>query len=80
MSDYERKGDTVLDLVLQKLEDLDTKLEKHMVEEENKISELIDAWNTSKHIVLFVKWTAAIITSLALGWAWVTDHFTIGIK
>ncbi len=78
--EHTRKGDQLIELILEKLEALDTKLENHMREEDNKIGELVDAWNASKHIVTFVKWTAAIVTSVALGWAWITDHFTVGVK
>ena len=77
---HNRRGDQLIELVLEKIEALDQKLENHMKEEDAKISDLVDAWNASKHIVVFVKWTAAIITSIALGWAWVTNHFEVGVK
>jgi hypothetical protein len=75
-----RHDDTVLDLILEKIEALDSKLSNHITEEDNKIGELVDAWNTSKHIVWFVKWLATIAAALALSWAWVHNHFTVGIK
>lgn len=80
MEDYERKGDTLLQLLIEKIDAIDQKLDKHMQEEEDKISELIEAWNTGRHVVWFIKMAAGIGVSIALGWAWITDHFTIGIK
>lgn len=78
--DYERKGDALIELLIEKLESLDKKLDDHMKEESTKITELLEAWNTGKHVVWFIKIAATIGVSIALGWAWITDHFTIGLK
>ena len=74
---YERKGDALIQELIDKISDLDKKLDNHMKEESDKISELLEAWNTGKHVVWFIKIAATIGISIALGWAWITDHFTI---
>ncbi len=80
MAPYERKGDALIELLIEKIDALDKKLDNHMVDESKKIADLLEAWNTGKHVVSFIKIAATVGASIALGWAWITDHFTIGIK
>ena len=71
---------TLLELLISKIDAIDAKLEQHMTDEEKKIGELLEAWNTAKGIVWFVKAAAGVVTVAALTWAWVTSHFVIGVK
>jgi hypothetical protein len=69
-----------LELIISKIDTLDAKLDKHIQDEENRIGELVEAWKTAKGIVWFVKITAGVVASLAIGWAWISNHFVIGVK
>lgn len=80
MTEYDRKSDALIQLLVDKIEALDNKLEKHMANETNDIKELKEAFDTAKHVVSFVKWTSTIVASLAVAWVFFKEHFTFGIK
>lgn len=70
-----------------KLDRLDARLDSHMVKEEKDkeqqmkdIAELKETFNAAKVAITVVKWGAALIGAIALSWAFIKDHFTIGIK
>ena len=69
-----------LGLILQKIEDLDHKLDRHMEEEEKKIGDLLDAWNAAKGVVWFVKAFAGVIAAVAATWLFLNQNIHIGIK
>jgi hypothetical protein len=76
----QRRDDTLIEILIAKVDALDTKLDRHMEEESKKIGELTEAFATAKHVVSFVKWSAAIIGALALSWVFIKEHFLIGLK
>ncbi len=44
------------------------------------IAELKESFTAAKHVVVFIKWSAAIIAAIALSLAFLKTHITIGIK
>lgn len=44
------------------------------------ISELKDSFAAAKHVVMFIKWSAAVIAAIAVSLAFLKTHITIGIK
>lgn len=79
--------DLILNLILQRIEDLDDKLSNHMTAENQTIGELkasVDTlttvWKTTKGVLWFIKVTASVVTAIGLGWAFLHQHFTMGIK
>jgi hypothetical protein len=79
-NEYDRKDDVLIQLLIDKVDNLSDKLDTHMVEEAKKMNEITEAFQTGKHVVWFIKVTAAVATSLALGWVFFKEHFTIGLK
>lgn len=72
--------DILLQVLIEKIDKLDTKLDTHMEVESKKINELVETFNTAKHVVWFIKWAAVVTASLATAIMWVVNTFSIGIK
>lgn len=79
-NEQERSSDILVKVLIDKVDKLHGKLDEHILEEEKKIQELLDAWKTGKSVVWFIKVAAAVVGSVAIAWAWVTDHLSIGVK
>jgi hypothetical protein len=79
-SDYDRKDDQLIEMLISEVKTLRMELQDHMKEEGESIKELIEAFNTAKHVVWFIKMSAAVVGGLGLAWAFLHNHFTIGVK
>lgn len=75
-----RDSDMLLNLLIEKVDKLDAKVELHMANEKENIGLLMETFNTAKHVVWFIKWVAVIAAAIGATWAWIGDHFTIGVK
>lgn len=78
--EYVDKQSILLNVLIEKIDKLDYKLENHMQNEADNVSILMETFNTAKHVVWFIKWVAVIASAIGLTWAWVYNHFTIGVK
>lgn len=79
-SNHKREGDLLLTILIEKVDKLDAKLESHMSKEAENVEVLMETFNTAKHVVWFIKWLAVVASALGLTWAWIYNHFTIGVK
>lgn len=75
-----RDSDMLLKLLIEKVDKLDAKVELHMTNEAENIGLLMETFNTAKHVVWFIKWLSGIAVAIGLTWAWLHNHFTIGVK
>lgn len=83
----ERRDNTLIGLLIEKVDKLDSKLDTHMSNEEEEkkkqtaaIAELKNAFDTATTAVKVIKWIAGIVAALALTWAFIKEHLTIGVK
>lgn len=83
----DRRDNNLITLLIEKVDSLNIKLDTHMsVEEEEKkkqteaIAELKAAFDTAVAAVKVIRWLAAIVAALALSWAFIKEHLTIGVK
>lgn len=72
--------DMLLNVLIEKIDKLDAKLESHMAAEADNVGILMETFNTAKHVIWFIKWLAVVASALGLTWAWLYNHFTIGVK
>jgi len=81
MSDLnKREGDALIQLLIDEVKELRTELRSHMTQEASEIKELKEAFGTAKSVIWFIKVAAGIVAGLAVAWAFILNHFTIGIK
>lgn len=80
MGEYDRKDDVLIEMLINEVKTLRIELSEHMHEEDKAIKDLVEAFNTARHVVWFVKVTAAVVAGVALTWAFLHEHFHIGIK
>lgn len=80
-------NDELLHILINEVKTLRQELSGHMTKEEDeikdlskKVTDLTDIWKTTKGIIWFIKWSSAVIAGIALTWAFLTDHFHIGVK
>jgi K+-sensing histidine kinase KdpD len=83
----ERRNDILMQLLIDKVDNLTNKLDAHMIKEEKDkeaqakdINEIKETFKTAKTAVLVVKWGAAIIAALAASWLFLKENFIIGVK
>ena len=86
-NNYERKSDQLIEELIKRFDSLEKKVEDHITTEQERmettlsqLDELIKAWNQAKGIVWFVKVVASIVGTVGLAWAFLHNHFSIGIK
>ncbi len=80
MSEYDRKNDALIELLIKEVQDMRQDLRDHMVKESSEIGEIKEVFATAKHVVWFIKWAAGVGAACFLAWAFLKDHFTIGLK
>ncbi len=80
MSEYDRKNDALIEILIKEVQDMRQELKDHMIKEASEISDIKEAFATAKHVVWFIRWAAGIGAAVFLGWAFLKEHFTIGIK
>ncbi len=78
--EYDRKNDSLIEILIKEVQDMRQELKEHTAKESAEIQEIKEAFLTAKHVVWFVKWAAGIGAACFLAWAFLKEHFIIGIK
>ena len=80
MAEYDRKSDALIQLLIDEVKGLKVSLEDHMVKEAAEIKDIKEAFDTAKHVVWFIKWASGLGAAVFLAWAFLKEHFFIGLK
>lgn len=55
-------------------------LREEVHELRKSVEGLVEAWNTAKGVVVFVKWVAGALTAVGIIWAAIKGHLVVGLK